>query len=96
MGSLSDKYKNNLPFESSNITTITSNYTALNNDVVFVNTASSALTVTLPASPTAGSKIKVLDVAANAQNNIITVLGNGYNVGGASAYLIIIQKAGMY
>jgi hypothetical protein len=88
MASLSDKYKNNLPFDSSNVTTIISNYTALNNDVVFVNTASSALTVTLPASPTAGSKIKVLDVAANAQNNIITVLGNGYNVGGASAYLI--------
>jgi hypothetical protein len=88
MASLSDKYKNSLPFDSSNVTTITSNYTALNNDVVFVNTASSALTVTLPASPTAGSKIKVLDVAANAQNNIITVLGNGYNVGGASAYLI--------
>jgi hypothetical protein len=88
MTSLSDKYKDSLPFDSSNVTTITSNYTALNNDVVFVNTASSALTVTLPASPTAGSKIKVLDVAANAQNNIITVLGNGYNVGGASAYII--------
>jgi hypothetical protein len=88
MASLSDKYRNNLPFESSNVTTITSDYTALNNDVVFVNTASSALTVTLPASPTAGSKIKVLDVAANAQNNIITVLGNGYDIGGASAYII--------
>jgi hypothetical protein len=88
MASLSDKYKNNLPFDSSNITTITSNYTALNNDVVFVNTASSALTVTLPASPTAGSKIKVLDVAANSQNNIITVLGNGNNIGGASAYIL--------
>jgi len=88
MGSLSDKYKNNLPFDSSNVTTIISDYTALNNDVVFVNTASSALTVTLPASPTAGSKIKVLDVAANSQNNIITILGNGRNIGGASAYII--------
>jgi hypothetical protein len=88
MGSLSDKYKDSLPFDSSSITTIVSDYTALNNDVVFVNTASSALTVTLPASPTAGSKIKVLDVAANAQNNIITVLGNGYDIGGASAYII--------
>ena len=88
MTSLSDKYKDSLPFDSSNITNITSNYTALNNDIVFVNTASSALTVTLPASPTMGSKIKVLDAAANAQNNIITVLGNGYNIGGASAYTI--------
>jgi hypothetical protein len=88
MASLSDKYKNNLPFDSSNVTTIISDYTALNNDVVFVNTASSALTVTLPESPTAGSKIKVLDVAANSQNNIITILGNGRNIGGASAYII--------
>ena len=88
MASLSDKYKNSLPFDSSNVTTIVSNYTALNNDVVFVNTASSALTVTLPASPTAGSKIKVLDVAANAQNRNITILGNGRNITGASAYII--------
>jgi hypothetical protein len=88
MASLSDKYKNNLPFDSSNVTTIISDYTALNNDVIFVNTASSALTVTLPASPTAGSKIKILDVAANAQNNIITILGNGKNIAGASAYII--------
>jgi hypothetical protein len=88
MANLSNKYKDSLPFESSNVNTITSNYAALDNDVVFVNTASSALTVTLPASPTPGSKIKVLDVAENAQNNIITILGNGRNIGGASAYII--------
>ena len=88
MASLSDKYKNNLPFDSSNVTTIISDYTASNNDIIFVNTASSALTVTLPESPTAGSKIKVLDVAANAQNNIITILGNGKNISGASAYIV--------
>jgi hypothetical protein len=88
MANLSDKYKNSLPFESSNITTITSNYTALDNDVVFVNTASSSLTVTLPASPTTGSKIKVLDISSNSQNNNIIILGNGQNIGGASAYTI--------
>jgi hypothetical protein len=42
----------------------------------------------LPASPTQGSKIKVLDIATNSQNNNITVLGNGNNIGGASAYII--------
>lgn len=88
MTNLSDKYKDSLPFDSSNVTNIVSNYTASNNETVFVNSASSALTVTLPESPTQGSKIKVLDVAANAQNNIITVLGNGYNIGGASSYII--------
>ena len=70
------------------LTTISSNYTANLNDTVFVNTASSAITVTLPSSPIQGSKIKVLDVSANAQNNNITVLGNGYSIGGASAYII--------
>jgi hypothetical protein len=70
------------------LTTISSNYTANINDTVFVNTASSAITVTLPSYPIQGSKIKVLDVSANAQNNNITVLGNGYNIGGASAYII--------
>lgn len=88
MTNLSDKYKDSLPFDSSNITTITSNYTASNNETIFVNSASSALTVTLPASPTQGSKIKVLDIAANSQNNNISVLGNGNNIGGASAYII--------
>jgi hypothetical protein len=88
MTNLSDKYKDSLPFDSSNITTIVSNYTASDNETVFVNSASSALTVTLPASPTQGSKIKVLDIATNSQNNNISVLGNGNNIGGASAYII--------
>jgi hypothetical protein len=70
------------------LTTISSNYTANLNETVFVNTASTAITVTLPSSPIQGSKIKILDVAANAQNNMITVLGNGYDIGGASAYII--------
>ena len=89
MTNLSDKYKDSLPFESGpTLTTITSNYNANSGDTIFVNTASSAINVTLPSSPTAGSKIKVLDISANAQNNNITVLGNGYNISGASAYII--------
>jgi hypothetical protein len=88
MTNLSDKYRNSLPFESSNVTTIVDNYTVSNNETVFVNSASSALTVTLPLFPTQGSKIKVLDIAANSQNNNITILGNGNNIGGASAYII--------
>ena len=88
MANLSDKYKNNLPFESSNITAIVDNYTASDNETIFVNSASSSINVTLPSSPTTGSKIKVLDIATNSQNNNITVLGNGNNIGGASAYII--------
>jgi hypothetical protein len=71
-----------------NVVSIDSNYTALADDIIFVNTASSAITVTLPSSPSSGGKIKVLDVAANSQNNNITVLGNTYSINGASAYII--------
>jgi hypothetical protein len=70
------------------ITSISANYNAQNNETIFVNSASSSINVTLPSSPTTGSKIKVLDVAANSQNNNITVLGNGKNISGASAYII--------
>jgi hypothetical protein len=70
------------------ITSISENHNAQDNETIFVNSASSSINVTLPSSPTTGSKIKILDVSANAQNNNITVLGNGNNIGGASAYTI--------
>ena len=71
-----------------NIVSIDSNYTAAEDDVIFVNTASAAIIVTLPSSPSSGGKIKVLDVSANSQNNNITILGNTYNINSASAYVI--------
>jgi hypothetical protein len=71
-----------------NLVSIANNYTALEDDIIFVNTASTAITVTLPSSPSSGGKIKVLDVASNSQNNNITILGNTYNINSASAYVI--------
>ena len=71
-----------------NIVSISNNYTALEDDIIFVNTASTAITITLPSSPSSGGKIKVLDVAANSQNNNITILGNTYNINSASAYVV--------
>jgi hypothetical protein len=80
-------------FDKSNTRTITSNYTALVDDTILVNTASSALTVTLPASPTPGSKLRVIDAANNASINRVTILGNGNSISGASAYFIDIDKS---
>jgi hypothetical protein len=71
-----------------NTVSISNNYTAVEDDIIFVNTASTAITVTMPASPSSGGKIKVLDVSANSQNNNITILGNTYNINSASAYII--------
>jgi hypothetical protein len=80
-------------FDKSNTRTITSDYTALVDDTILVNTASSALTVTLPASPIPGSKLRVIDAANNASTNRVTILGNGNNISGASAYFIDIDKS---
>jgi len=49
-----------------------------------MNTTSGALTVTLPASPTAGSTISILDYAGTAATNNITVSGNGNKIQGTT------------
>lgn len=47
---------------------------------IAVNTASSAQTVLLTATPTPGQKVTIFDVSANASVNNITVSGNGNNI----------------
>jgi len=43
----------------------TSNYTAVNYDDLGVNTTGGAVDITLPASPSNGSKVRVIDSASN-------------------------------
>lgn len=50
-----------------------------------VDTTSSAITVTLPASPSTGHTIQILDVAATADSNFITLDRNGNKINGATA-----------
>ena len=71
-------------------------YTAVAGDVVFVNSASGAYTVTLPASPTLGDKVRIIDLANNAATNNITAGRNGNNIdGSASNFTIDINNAGV-
>jgi hypothetical protein len=71
-------------------------YTAVAGDVVFVNSASGAYTITLPASPTLGNKVRIIDLANNAATNNITVGRNGNNIdGSASNFTIDINNAGV-
>lgn len=91
MTNLSDSLSNRLPFEpEQSPAIIDSNYTASNNETIFANTASTSLTISLPASPLVGSKIKIIDSGSNATDNNITILGNGYNIAGASAQILDI------
>jgi len=52
-------------------------YTALNNDRLFIDTSGGAVTVTLPASPSAGDNVRIMDVASNLATNNLTIARNG-------------------
>ena len=62
----------------------TSNFTAVSGEGYFVNTTSGAVTVTLPASPSAGDIVSVKDYANTADTNSITIARNGSNIDGAA------------
>ena len=62
----------------------TASFTATSGDGFFVDTTSSALTVTLPASPSAGDIVAVADYAGTAGSNNITIARNGSNIEGGT------------
>jgi hypothetical protein len=69
----------------------TASFTAVSGVGYFVNTTSGAITVTLPASPSAGNIVAVADYAGTAATNAITLARNGSNINGSAAD-ITIQK----
>ena len=60
----------------------TASFTAVSGNGYFVNTTSGAITVTLPATPSAGNIVSVKDYAGTAATNAITVARNGSNIRG--------------
>jgi hypothetical protein len=62
----------------------TSDFTAVSGEGYFVNTTSGTITVTLPASPSAGAIVSVKDYANTADTNAITLARNGSNIDGAA------------
>ena len=54
-----------------------------------MNTTSGALTVTLPASPTAGNMISIVDYAGTAASNNITINPNGNRIQGSTLDRVI-------
>ena len=63
----------------------TADFTAVSGNGYFVNTTSGAVTVTLPASPSAGDIVSVADYAGTAATNTITIARNGSNFEGGTA-----------
>jgi hypothetical protein len=63
----------------------TASFTAVSGNGYFINTTSGAITVTLPASPSAGDIVSIADYTNTFQTNAVTVARNGSNIGGISS-----------
>jgi hypothetical protein len=67
----------------------TSNFTADAGEGYFCNTTSSAFTVTLPATPTAGQQVAVVDYAGTFDTNALIISPNGNKIEGATDNLAL-------
>jgi len=72
----------------------TSSFTAVAGEGYFCNTTSSAFTVTLPSSPSAGDSVAIKDYAGTFASNNLTIARNGENIQGvANDSLISTNRA---
>jgi hypothetical protein len=67
----------------------TTGFTATANKGYFCNTTSAAFTVTLPATPSAGDEVIVLDYAGTFDTNILTINPNSNKLEGGTGNLIL-------
>ena len=67
----------------------TTGFTAVSGVGYFCNTTSSAFTVTLPATPTAGDVVGICDYANTFATNNLTVNGNGSKIAGSTTNSIL-------
>ena len=72
--------------------TKTTAYTAVAKDRILANTTSSAFTITLPASPSVGDEIYIVDAGCNFAVNKLTVARNGQNIIGQAQDLELDQN----
>jgi hypothetical protein len=77
-------------------TIITSNQTLSVGNGYFVDVTSSPIVVTLPASPTLGNKIRIIDVAGLSEINQLTVVGNGEKIQRSSSNLEVSSNAAAF
>ena len=72
--------------------TKTANYTAVAGDKILCDTSGGAFTITLPASPSAGDEVHVLDATASFDNNNLTVARNSLKIQGGTADLTLTTE----
>jgi hypothetical protein len=73
----------------------TGTYTAVAGEGIFADTTSGAWTLTLPASPTIGDEVSIVDYAGTFDTNNLTVGRNSQNIQGSAADLTVAtERAG--
>ena len=86
----------NLETTGGSWTTITGARTAFPGDKLFVNTASSAITVTLPSAPAVGNEVRFVDVANSFDNNNLTVNSNSLKIDGSVQNLTVATEGASF
>ena len=74
----------------------TGDFTAVSGEGYFVNTSSGAITMTLPASPSAGDIVSAKDYAATFDSNALTIGRNGSNFNGGSDLNPVFNTEGQF
>jgi len=77
-------------------TNVNGNVTTESWSTNFVDTSAGAITVTLPASPAAGDKIRFFDVAKSFDSNTLTVARNGKRIQGDTADLTVTTEGAAF
>ncbi len=75
--------------EDRNVVKIITNYTASPFDIVLTDSSSAQLTVTLPASPDRGDKVKIIDARGVASTHSVIIARNGNNINGNTDDIIM-------
>jgi len=72
--------------------TTTTAYTAVNGDQIFVDTSSTAVTITLPASPAVGNEVHFIDSKLSFNSNNLTIARNSQPINGATSNLTVNEN----
>ena len=96
----SDGTNVNLGLREKGYYTVPGAYTAVEGDQLLVDTSGSgigtAVTITLPASPSIGSEVTFIDSGNNFASNNLTIARNGSNILGAASNLVVSVNASAF
>jgi hypothetical protein len=75
---------------------VTSNVTAVASQLLWVNTSSGAITVTLPLTPAKGDTIRVVDIANSFDTNALTIARNSQPIMGTTEDLTVSTEGASF